>query len=745
MDATATDISLDAWSPELHVTPQPGPGRRRRQPGLGRSGPRSRAGCVICKQRRVRCDELHPTCGHCRRMQLECYYQPLSHQPRKTTSYSRGASHAPGLADPKNSYQASAAAETASGEALVSTAAVGVYPYAELSSIEQLTFPFWSDGKSYNFADLAGDLPTSSGSEFQCLFPEEGDLPNSSSIPERHDVDSAIAAIQNAANGGTWDTSSLCPLSRSQNIAEGPQAIGTSRPQGSSLQTRPVQALDSSPQTQTDGSTDSDRQPRHLLEEFQRIGQPPAPILMGGSWRHLQHYLCAISEQNRAVESALLCVIDLLTLDGACVLEGGSPEEGIKRVHDRHQRACNEIRTKLAGPGNPRPKVSEHLLAAIFLLAWFEVVRDQDSDQSLFPWELADSIISSQSRWSRTSQELLSWLNVLDFSATHLRSEHLLSEQALKIVSHYPAQMTTPHTWEQVSGPRQPPADESDAEGAPGSVSRANQLRKPHHLDFGDAPGSAAQVKQALLTAILQPALQWHLKSQSYWRRISTHHTHHRNRHTTEDEYEVITACKQVEAELFDLWTFRPAIISTTAQQLRQIVPADLAASLEQVFSIYLASFWILFVYMHRVSWWDLPHSELARWTLAKVWQSLQRACGEEAVVDGAVKKSTVHPSLVWVLFVFGSECTEQTQRAWAIAQFEALGEYGTTSVVDDGLDTVSGGMLPPFRFDSGPVRNARRAAVLLTKVTEEQERLRARADVRKLSMELFGRYLSIV
>jgi hypothetical protein len=428
--------------------------------------------------------------------------------------------------------------------------------------------------------------------------------------------------------------------------------------------------------------------------------------------------------------------------------EGGPQNENMKPIYDRHQRACSEIRTKLTTQGNPRPGTSERLLVAIFLLAWFEVIRDLETDQSLFPRDLAESVVSSQSSWSRTSEELLSWLAVLDSKATHLGGEHLLSDRALEIVRHYPVRITSPSTWDNFDWRRGVPRPNSDGPhftaSSPGSEEPHLNLSRQQQpvLVVEKASVNLVQVKQAFLRAVLDPALQWHLHTQLYWRRLSAHHSHHRNRSTTEDEYEVITACKQAETELFELWHFRPAIISMTAQQLGQVVPSDLATKLEEVFSIYLANFWILFVYLHRVSWWNLPQSELARRTLAETWRQLQRAYGEEMVVDGTAKKRGAHPSLQWLLFVFGCECSEKSQRKWAIEQLETLGE--ARPVVD--AEDPSIDMLFPFgSTNARPVRNIKRVAALVTKVTEEQDRLKTRADVRAISMEMFGHYISIV
>ncbi|KAI1478992.1 hypothetical protein F4774DRAFT_140546 [Daldinia eschscholtzii] len=41
-----------------------------------RSHPKSRNGCIICKQRKVKCDESRPTCANCLRYGVSCVYAP---------------------------------------------------------------------------------------------------------------------------------------------------------------------------------------------------------------------------------------------------------------------------------------------------------------------------------------------------------------------------------------------------------------------------------------------------------------------------------------------------------------------------------------------------------------------------------------------------------------------------------------------------------------------------------------------
>lgn len=153
---------------------------------------------------------------------------------------------------------------------------------------------------------------------------------------------------------------------------------------------------------------------------------------------------------------------------------------------------------------------------------------------------------------------------------------------------------------------------------------------------------------------------------------------------------------------------------------------------------MYLASFWILFVYLHRVSWWNLPHSPLTKRSLGEVWEHLQRAYGEE--VNGPLRR-IIHPSLLWPLFLFGSECSDPIQRAWAIEQLEALGEAKPALP----CDVENEDKLPAFKLGSGATRNARRAAALLRELIKEQDETQMRVDDRDLSMKMFGCYFSIV
>ncbi|PBP19635.1 C6 transcription factor OefC [Diplocarpon rosae] len=63
-------------------------------PGMGIKAPvpRTRTGCLTCRKRKVKCDEMKPICGRCSRLQRECIWsdemQVIPHRPQQASSSS---------------------------------------------------------------------------------------------------------------------------------------------------------------------------------------------------------------------------------------------------------------------------------------------------------------------------------------------------------------------------------------------------------------------------------------------------------------------------------------------------------------------------------------------------------------------------------------------------------------------------------------------------------------------------------
>ena len=759
----------------------------------GRSGRRSRTGCIVCKQRRVRCDEARPVCGHCSRLQLECDYQIRPRKKARVASISREVADSNDYSGEASFHEIASSLTAADhldtdGKSLNNDN--GVENQQQQSKTGALDSLWATNGRICDRA-ISHDVQRQSAdrAKTRCQLdgsdqrqdlnagPSKG-VPFSFPSTNVDFFDFAAVGTFDAPNPensfGTFmfdDTPWHSPPRPNNNVANGshrPVACGKSpEPSAQSMPTgfvqntygcQPLQGIrplnnrcqsDIAYSCQGAGSvvaTNCDIGNEHyqyLLSYFRRIVQPAAAILVGGvhKWRRLQRYLVRISEQSRAVANALFALIELLATDETNSSQRGSMAQAL----EWHESARKEIDFEISRAEDIESKTKDKLLAAVFLLAWFEVIRDQVTDDSLFPIELADRIILSKTDWNAYSKQLLQWLNTLDCKATHLGGHHLLSPEALQVVSQHLTQISTTDGSD----------DENADHGSPEQLANASSIGRnslspiqiSHPLHHSLSPEcsqpntstlpSLGQLKQILLNTILQPALEWYLTSQSYCRRISSLDRHHRNRFTVNDEYEVVTAYKQLETDLFKLWRQRPMCITLTATQLSEVVCMDVAVRLEEIFSIYLASFWILFVFLHRVIWYALPHSETTRGALNEAFKNMQRSYGE---IGNGGNKKVVHPALMWPLFLFGSECRIDVQRNWAIEQLEALGEAKPV-IGEDNADDV----LPPFRLSAGATRNSKRAALLLRELVKRQDESSSRVDEKDLSVELFGCHFSII
>ncbi|KAJ0418921.1 hypothetical protein BJY00DRAFT_314597 [Aspergillus carlsbadensis] len=645
------------------------------RPKVGRAAPRSRRGCITCKQRHVRCDEAHPVCGHCDRLQLSCGYQKKA--VRGPQSRQR--------ADPVSSQNHPSTRDT------------------EPNRITQLPTPLsfhetsrYSQGSLQNAASPDWWLDASWAGE-ACLIPS----PDSGSR-------STTTAIFDEA---------LIP-------SHAPVAIEFTHAGGQFI-------------------TDEFEHRRNLFRLFERIVQPPASILLGGQrrWRRLQRYLVGMSHTSHTVVHALLCVIELLMIDEVALWPNQTREHCTTRILEHHQLACSGIQTAMTAFSlSTELGQLDELLAAIVLLAWFEVIQDHDGHTVGFPQQAASAIVTTQGySWNNYSRHLLSWLKTLDTKATHMGGgTHLLSPEALHIVSAYPTQLVTSskEAADDQDGNLELATLNSSGTNAAGLASGTQQRQ----METPSVP--IGHAKLILLQAIFQPTLEWYSATQLCCRKIGSQDKHHRARFTPEDEFEVIIKCKDLEAELWQLWEQRPEVMSLPLSQLMTLLPPDMANRMQDVFSLFLASFWILFVYLHRVCWWNLAHSATVRTALEEVWKHLQSAYGEWRTGDENGKKKVVHPALLWPVFLFGAECVQEERQDWAVDQLQALAQTRPVLQLHDDEDEE---ILPPFRMGFGAIKNAKRAAVLLRELVGQQAKSGARVDDRDLSMKLFGCYFSFV
>ncbi|SCN91481.1 related to monophenol monooxygenase [Fusarium fujikuroi] len=409
------------------------------------------------------------------------------------------------------------------------------------------------------------------------------------------------------------------------------------------------------------------------LKVFGKIMQPPAAMLMGGikKWRHLQQYLMNLASQNEVVMGALLGLDKLLEWDS--MRDSSTTRHDIQdHIRDSFNTTTCAIQQDLAQVQyNSISSKMDDWLAAIFLLAWTHVLRDRAEHDSgcLFPTELAETIITCSHDWNWYSRQLLSWFNSLDSKASHMSGPTLLSSRALQVVSQYPIQIIS-CDYEESKYRRDSLGEDEDFQ----LLSQNPLSAVSEHGDSGIiVPArSPCDIKEIILRSILQPAAEWYLKTQAYCRQISSLDKHHCNRFTPDAEMKVSLEGKRIHGRLWDLWAQRPSVTSLTTAELSMSVAPDVAMRVREVSSIYLASFWILFVYLHRICWWHLPHTKAVTGALEKTWEHMKNSYGES---DDRIQEKTVHPALMWPVFLFGAECKTVEHRTWAIEQLKALGK----------------------------------------------------------------------
>ncbi|KAM5529916.1 C6 finger domain-containing protein [Fusarium oxysporum f. sp. phaseoli] len=471
---------------------------------------------------------------------------------------------------------------------------------------------------------------------------------------------------------------------------------------------------------------------------FGKIMQPPAAMLMGGikKWGHLQQYLVNLASRNDAVMSALLGLDKLLEWDG--ISDSISSSRQLQNhIQNFFNTTTSMIQHDISSIQCGRSSKMDDWLAAIFLLAWIHVLRDrvEHDSESLFPTDLADIIITCSHDWNWYSRQLLSWFNSLDSKASHLSGPTLLSPKALRVVSQYPIQIIS-CDYEESKHRKDSLGDDEDFQLS--SQTTLSGVSEHGDSDIVVPARSPCDVKEMVLRAILQPAAEWYLKTQAYCRRISALDKHHCERFTPDAELKVALEGKRIESKLWDLWAQCPSVISLSTAELSMSVAPDVAKRVQEVSSVYLASFWILFVYLHRVCWWHLPHTEAVKGALEKTWEHMKNSYGEQ---DDKIQQKTVHPGLLWPVFLFGAECEANEHRSWAIEQLKALGRARPVlKSQNQNLET-----LPEFRISHGATRNAKRAGLLLEALTRKQAERNCRVDDRDLAMDMFNCYFAMV
>jgi hypothetical protein len=498
-----------------------------------------------------------------------------------------------------------------------------------------------------------------------------------------------------------------------------------------------------------------------LLNFFRNDIRPPASLVgvdpLG--WTHIRaHILHTASEKRESVLHAIYALGALLSASSATIRLGTNREDHILFASRLHEATCAAIHLGISHPGWETASCQE-LLVCIFLLAWFEAAYDEDSiTRPPFPVALAERIIVNGKQWGNKTAHVFQWLHMLDAKSSHLGGRHLLSEAALQeIRESRPTRVAADSIAdgeEDIATLGRGEDQSQDDLAVSKSTSIGGGKKSSRRLSYllssntqQTLPGRI--IRMDLFNILLQPAFEFHMASQAYCRRVGCYDRHHRSRGTPEDEFEIMRACMGFEEELQELWKRRPGILSLSAEQLKDSVSPDLAQRLEQLFSVYLATFWCHFVYIHRVAFWHMEHTLIVKKALQQVGNMMRRSVGQpmdRLEFDSTTMRdarNTVHPGLMWTCFLFGCEVGEPIQENWAVMQLGALGKLRNNRP-SEGNNSEHAELLS-MSLDEKGARNALKLSRLLQHLVERQTKLGTRVDGKYLCQELFGCYLYII
>ncbi|KKK22939.1 hypothetical protein P175DRAFT_0521320 [Aspergillus ochraceoroseus IBT 24754] len=331
--------------------------------GPGRSGPRRRTGCLTCRARKVRCDEVKPTCANCTRLRLQCIYRSVI---------------IPGIGSrsPQSPRETGAA--------------------SDLSLLSQLTpIPPQQPPRTHT-------IPPASGSSGAVEFPVPFDMLSfigeiNSDFQQKHlDLthDGAMApspVVQ--ANDGLFHDE--------RQMTWGPRELGD----GGN-----IPESESSPRTATSagGTVWEER----LLEHF-RESQPP-PTIFGPvdlEWKYVRDIIAVQSGICRMLLPAIYCYSDI----HKAFVEG----RRWKLAQTYHHQASTEIQSCLFG------EVSEPVLRRAFTGVLLLMLAELLSPDGWRPptsylhtaYLLLQRFHPRTRSWTGFSRLIISWVSLLDIKA----------------------------------------------------------------------------------------------------------------------------------------------------------------------------------------------------------------------------------------------------------------------------------------------------------------------------------------
>ena len=267
---------------------------------------------------------------------------------------------------------------------------------------------------------------------------------------------------------------------------------------------------------------------------------------------------------------------------------------------------------------------------------------------------------------------------------------------------------------------------------------------------YDDMEDDTRTVAELAYDTINQPAFDFFLKSQAFISRIIGLDRYHRRRGTLEIEFETLKDGQQISNDLHSLWTTRPATTAflSNPEGLEEVLQPKLARRVLLNLRVYVANYYALFIYLHRVAYKTYPATADVSSAVSNIMSLSRDIVGGAPGPRGRRTSSTTF------------EAPPHQERRYSMHPSRTLQD--SESSIDSGLPAT---MLWPLflaalesgvpeRFwllqtmkemDNQQVPNAANTVFLLEEVLRRQDKERQRVDHRSVRLDLFEGELSVL
>ncbi|KAL1966866.1 hypothetical protein VTN77DRAFT_3831 [Rasamsonia byssochlamydoides] len=580
--------------------------------GLGRSGPRRKTGCLTCRRRKVRCDEMKPVCRHCTRLRLKCAYKSALEVSTASTRQRVEKMRVPDAAP----YSPDATFFETVLRAEGHSAAEGIFPaitngYSELPAETAFDINNFIGGITSELQQRQKGLNLNLHHETLTA----NDEPAASLLVE-------LAATNGASSNGDDGTRQDMNLTL-HCVDFNDHTFGVND--------------SSSPSAGPDQSMVVYEE--QLLQHFLLVGAPPviyAPFDM--EWKFVRPAMLALARESHALMNAVCCYADVHK----------SRMEGRRwtAAPAYYRLASAEVQSSLMEDVGDR--ALEKVFATVFLLMLAELASTPDLSRPGTSWlHSAYLLLKKFSRkttsWRGFAQLIVSWISLLDVKSLIAGREGDPLEELGDLST------SVEHN----------NADPPDKQQASPAEKAVNEL-------FADPTF-------LVYDAIVGPVFRFFVKAQQVIRRIVRIDLHHRSRGTLTDEFEVLQIAHQVGADLEALWNSRPAVLDVYERpdKLDDTLAPALARQICRIFSQYVANFLTNFIYLHRVAFAIYPRTDRVRGAVDRII----RLASIELDSASENHRGILPDSFLWPLFIAGLEGSV-SQRGWIMEQMRRMASH---------------------------------------------------------------------